>query len=94
MNTDSAIYETIVDALSWDIAIDSSRLTVTVKDRIATIEGEVRSHSDKLEARRAAQCAAGVRAVIIRIEVLPMNAGYFQSDAQGFNCMTFAAVCD
>ena len=60
MNTDSDIQENIVDALYSEVAMDSSKLTVEVRDRIATIEGRVRSYSDKLEARRAAQCVAGV----------------------------------
>jgi osmotically-inducible protein OsmY len=95
MNTDSEIQENIADALIWDVAIDSSRLTVAVRDRIATIEGQVRSFSDKLEARRVAQCAAGVRAVIVKIEVKPMYMTYVRASAQGFiNAMTLAAACD
>ena len=95
MNTDSDIQENIVDALYSEVAMDSSKLTVEVRDRIATIEGRVRSYSDKLEARRAAQCVAGVRAVIVRIEVMPMNAKRFStSDQEIINTMDFAAACD
>lgn len=95
MNTDSDIQENIVDALYSEVAMDSSKLTVAVRNRIATIEGRVRSYSDKLEARRAAQCVAGVRAVIVRIEVMPMNAKRFPaSDQETINNMNFAATCD
>ena len=95
MNTDSEIQENIVDALYSDVAIDASKLTIAVRDRIATIAGRVRSHSDKLEARRAAQCVAGVRAVIVRIEVMPMNAKrYPAGDQELMKHLTFAAACD
>ncbi len=95
MNTDSEIQDKILDALTWDVGIDSSRLTVSVRDSIATIAGQVRSVSDKLEARRASQCADGVRAVIIRIEVAPMSTTRFAAGKEGLcNGMTLAAVGD
>ncbi len=74
MNTDSDIEENVIDALNWDAAVDTSKLTVSVKDRIAVLEGQVRNYSEKLEARHTAQCVAGVRAVIVRIDVMPMDA--------------------
>jgi hypothetical protein len=74
MNTDSEIQEKVTDALNWDAAVDSSKLTVSVKDNLAILGGQVRSYSEKMEARRAAQCIAGVRAVIDRIDVVPIDA--------------------
>jgi osmotically-inducible protein OsmY len=79
MNTDSEIQENVVDALNWDASIDSSGLTVTVKDGLATLVGQVRGYSEKLDARRTAQCVPGVRAVNVRIDVVPMDAS---SDAE------------
>jgi osmotically-inducible protein OsmY len=74
MSTDSGIREDVIDALNWDATIDSSNLTVAVKDGVAILAGQVRNYSETLEARRAAQCVAGVRAVIVRIEVVPTEA--------------------
>jgi osmotically-inducible protein OsmY len=74
MNTDSEIQENVTDALNWDAAVDSSRLTVSVRDNLVTLRGEVRNYSEKMEARRAAQCVAGVRAVNVMIDVVPIDA--------------------
>jgi hypothetical protein len=75
MNTDSEIQENVTDALDWDAAVDSSKLTVSVRDNLVTLGGQVCNYSGKMEARRAAQCIAGVRAVIDRIDVVPLDAG-------------------
>jgi osmotically-inducible protein OsmY len=74
MKTDSEIRESVVNALNWDAAIDPCKVTVVVKNSVATLLGEVRNYSEKLEARRAAQCVAGVGEVIVRIDVVPMDA--------------------
>jgi osmotically-inducible protein OsmY len=74
MNTDSEIQVHVTDALNWDAAVDSSKLTVSVRDNFVTLTGQVRSYSEKMEARRTAQCVAGVRAVIVRIDVVPIDA--------------------
>jgi osmotically-inducible protein OsmY len=75
MNTDSEILENVTEALNWDAAVDSSKLTVSVRDNLVTLKGQVRNYSEKIEARRAAQCVAGVRAVNVMIDVLPLEAG-------------------
>ena len=90
MNTDSEIQENVIDALNWDAAVDSSKLTVWVKDRFATLEGQVRNYSEKLEARHTAQCVAGVRAVIVRIDVVPMDAS---SDSEIASAVVQALSC-
>ena len=87
MNTDSEIQENVIDALNWDAAIDSSKMTVEVKDSVATLVGQVRNYSEKLEARRAAQCVAGVREVIVRIEVVPAES---RSDSEIANAVVKA----
>jgi hypothetical protein len=79
MNTDSEIQDNVTDALEWDAAVDSSKLSVSVRNNIATLSGEVRNYSERTEARRAVQCIAGIRAVIDRIDVMPKDSN---SDAQ------------
>jgi osmotically-inducible protein OsmY len=73
MNTDSEIQQNVTDALNWDAALDSSKLTVSVRDNFVTLKEQFCNHAEKIEARRAAQCVAGVRTVILRIEVVPMD---------------------
>jgi osmotically-inducible protein OsmY len=87
MNTDSEIQENVTDALNWDAAVDSSKLTVSVRDNLVTLRGEVRNYSEKVEARRAAQCIAGVRAVNVLIEVVPLDAS---SDSEIANAVVMA----
>lgn len=87
MSTDSEIQEDVIEALNGGAAFDSSGLKVAVKDRFATLEGQVHNNFEKLEARRTAQCVAGVRAVIVRIEVLSM-------EAMSYDQTTLIAACE
>jgi osmotically-inducible protein OsmY len=88
MNTDSEILENVTDALCWDAAVDSSKLTVSVRDNVVTLKGQVRNYSEKIEARRAAQCVAGVRAVNVMIDVVPLEAS---SDSQIASAVVMAS---
>jgi hypothetical protein len=89
MNTDSEIQDIVTDALEWDSAVDSSKLTVSVRDNIATLRGEVSNYSERMEARRATHCVAGVRSVIDRIDVVPMDSS---SDALSASAVMMAWV--
>jgi hypothetical protein len=89
MNTDSEIQDNVTDALDWDAIVDSSKLRVSVRNNIATLSGEVRNYSERMDARHAAQCTAGVRAVIDRIDVVPMDSN---SDAQSATAVMMSWV--
>ena len=79
MNSDEDLQQTVNDDLNWDAAIDASHLAVTAKNGVVTIQGRVRHYSEKWEAERLTETIAGVKAVVIHVEVVPVD---IRSDAQ------------
>ncbi len=59
--TDESITEDVVDSLSWDSRVDSSKITVTVDRGVVTLTGTVPSYSSRAAATEAAWVIAGVR---------------------------------
>ena len=49
--------------------LKAADIGVTVKEGIVTLIGEVYSNAKKIEVECAAQCVAGVKAVVEKIEV-------------------------
>ena len=74
MKTDSEIQQDVADELNWDAAIDASKVEVTVKDSLVTLGGQVSTLWEKWEAEQAVQRVAGVRSVVIKLDVAPLDA--------------------
>jgi len=70
---DRALEQDVSDELDWDAAIDSHGLSVTASGGIVTITGHVRHYSQQHEVERLAQTIAGVKGVILRVEVDPTD---------------------
>ncbi|MBY0414124.1 MAG: BON domain-containing protein [Bdellovibrionales bacterium] len=66
---DSKIQDDVVKELKWDPSITSEQITVTVKDGIVNLRGNVPHYYEKSTAENAAQRVGGVRAVTDEIEV-------------------------
>jgi len=66
---DRALEHDVSDELDWDAAIDSHGLAVTASGGIVTITGHVRHYSQQHEVERLAESIAGVKAVILRVQV-------------------------
>jgi osmotically-inducible protein OsmY len=74
MKTDSQIQLDVTSELDWDAAVNATKLDVAVKDGLVTISGQVGSYSEKWEAERAVQRVAGVKALVVKIVVAPLDA--------------------
>ena len=75
MRADSDIKWDVENELQWDPDIDSTDIAVTVKNRVVTLAGFVRSYSQKLEAEAAVKRVAGVIGIANDLEVrLPSEA--------------------
>ncbi len=75
MRSDSDIKWDVENELQWDPDIDSTDIAVTVKNRVVTLAGFVRSYSQKLEAEAAVKRVAGVIGIANDLEVrLPSEA--------------------
>lgn len=59
----------VSDELDWDAAIDSHSLSVTASGGIVTITGNVRYYSQQCEVERLAESIAGVKGVVLRVQV-------------------------
>lgn len=69
MLTDSDIKQNVESELAWDADISANDLSVSVREKIVTLRGFVRSYAQKVAAERAAQRVAGVAGVADEIEV-------------------------
>jgi osmotically-inducible protein OsmY len=79
MKTDSQIQSDVRQALAWDPSITHELIGVTVSDGVVTIAGSVPSYFEKNEAEKVAQRVGGVRAVVEKIEVKPLDS-YIRDD--------------
>jgi osmotically-inducible protein OsmY len=69
MRSDKEIERDVKDELQWDPDLDATDIAVSVKDRVVTLAGFVRSYTDKYEAEAAAKRVSGVAGVANDIEV-------------------------
>jgi osmotically-inducible protein OsmY len=69
MKTDAKLKDDVNAELKWEPSIDAARVGVAVDNGIVTLSGHVNSYSEKLEVERAAQRVAGVRALVLAIEI-------------------------
>lgn len=71
--TDASIALAIRQALEWDVFLPDEKIRSTVRDGIVTLEGDVAYWSQRSGAERAIERLAGIRRVINRIEVHPVE---------------------
>jgi osmotically-inducible protein OsmY len=69
MKTDIALKQDVMDELDWESSLDATKIGVLVDDGIVTLNGHVKSYSEKLKAEKAAKRVFGVRAVVEEIKV-------------------------
>jgi hyperosmotically inducible protein len=69
MKTDRQLQREVEEELDYDPAINVADIGVEVKDSIVTLFGSPASYSEKIAAEKAAQRVAGVRAVVVKMEV-------------------------
>ena len=74
MNNDANLQQEVNDELNWDAAVDAANLSVAAHAGIVTITGKVKHYSEKWETERLVEIIPGVKAVIINIQVVPVDA--------------------
>lgn len=69
MKTDQQLQHDVAEELACDAAVTASDIVVEVKDRIVTLSGHCGSYAEKLAAGKAAQKVAGVKAVVVELDI-------------------------
>jgi len=71
MKPDRELQDHILSALEWEPGVDAAHIGVTVDSGVVTLQGEVRTYFEKLDAERTARRVYGVRAVANDLIVKP-----------------------
>lgn len=69
MKSDMELKRQVEDELTWDPAVIATDIGVEVRDRVVTLSGHLTSYAEKLAAEKAAQRVAGVKAVVVELDV-------------------------
>lgn len=69
MKTDAQLKQDVEDELEWDPAVKATDIGVEVSDRIVTLSGHPSSYAEKVAAEKAAHRVAGVKAVVVEMNV-------------------------
>lgn len=69
--SDHEIRQRVKHVLKWNPAVDSSRIKITVKDRVVTLYGKTETYWQKSKARSLVADVIGVDEVVDRLEVEP-----------------------
>jgi osmotically-inducible protein OsmY len=70
MKTDAELQRDVMDELKWEPTIHAAEISVSVKDGVVTLSGNVDNHGQKWAADRAARRVLGVKAVVEEIKVM------------------------
>jgi len=81
MKTDIQLQRDVLDELKWEPAVEASAIGVEVRHGVVTLAGHVASYSERRAAERAAQRVAGVKGVVVEIDVaLPQSSKRSDAD--------------
>lgn len=69
MKTDVQLKNDVLDELKWDPAIHAATVGVEVKESVVTLSGHLSSYAEKLAAEKAVLRVAGVRALVVDLDV-------------------------
>ncbi|SAL84123.1 BON domain protein [Caballeronia choica] len=69
MKTDRKLKDDVEEELDWTPDVNSTGIGVEVKDGVVTLSGHPSSYAEKLAAEKAVQRVAGVKAVVVEMEV-------------------------
>jgi len=69
MQGDIQLKQRVMEALSWDPAVEAAEVGVQVRDGVVTLTGHLGSHAAKYAAEEAVRGVAGVKAIAVEIDV-------------------------
>ncbi len=70
MKTDAQLQNDVMAELKWNSSLHATKIDVDVSDGVVTLSGHVHHYSQKWTAERAAQKVWGVKALVIKIDVI------------------------
>jgi osmotically-inducible protein OsmY len=73
MKSDAQIQQDVNNELQWDAAVDATKIDIAVKEGLVTLGGQVSSYSEKWQAEKAVQRIAGVKALVVKLAVAPLE---------------------
>lgn len=69
MKTDPQVSQDVLAELLWEPSVGAEHIRVAVQGGIVTLSGHVSSYADKWNAERAVQRVAGVKALVVDMDV-------------------------
>lgn len=69
MKHDVQLQQDVLNELKWEPSVNADNIGVMVQDGIVTLSGHVHTFAEKWRAEEAAQRVAGVKALVIEVEV-------------------------
>jgi osmotically-inducible protein OsmY len=81
MKTDAELKRDVTAELSWDPAVRSTAIGVSVKDGVVTLTGHLDTYAEKHAVSQALKRVAGVKAVAIELDV-KLSPGHQRSDTE------------
>src|SRR5580698_7950007 len=69
MKTDKQLQQDVIAELSWEPSVNAAHVGVEVTNGVVTLAGHVSNYDEKLNAERAAQRVAGVKALAVEMDV-------------------------
>ena len=69
MKTDAQLQQEVIAELKWEPSVDAAQIGVEVQDGIVTLYGQVSTCAEKCSAECATQRVAGVRAVLVEMDI-------------------------
>ena len=73
MKTDSDLKKDVLTELTWDPLVPEARVGVSVSEGVVTLTGHLDTYAEKVAARRAVERVAGVKAVALELDVVPVG---------------------
>ena len=70
MKPDSQLQQDVITELHWDPSVYAAHIGVEAQDGVVTLVGQVESYYEKWKAERAAQRVFGVKALVVKVDVL------------------------
>lgn len=70
MKPDSQLQQDVIAELRWDPSVYAAHIGVEAQDGVVTLVGQVESYYEKWKAERAAQRVFGVKALVVKVDVL------------------------
>jgi osmotically-inducible protein OsmY len=80
MKTDRQLQNDVIAELNWESSINASKIGVEVNQGVVTLAGHVDSYSDKWNAEEAAQRVAGVKSLVVEIDVDLLGGNHSDED--------------